>query len=349
MYYPIKFIPVYKNYIWGGRYFERFGRELPEGKLAESWELSCHKNGVSTAANGSFQGQLLTDIVKTDPLNILGKNFPAGCQEVPLLIKLIDANENLSVQVHPDDNYAAVFEGGIGKNEIWYIMDAHPGAKLVTGLKPGVTREAFLQSIQEGRIEECLQKVEVQSGDVIHIPCGQLHSIGAGIVVAEIQQTSDITYRIFDYNRVDGSGMRRPLHIDKALSVVDFNRAVCQTKIPGVEITLDDAGTKTVYLANSFFALEKYYLDGNTSETTDGSKFYVYLCLEGKGKVLSDEMDVDFTAGETFLIPASMGDYTLKGRFTALKTYVPDLRADIIGSMREAGCSNEQILTILSR
>ena len=348
MYYPIKFKPVYKDYIWGGRYFEKFERELPEGILAESWELSCHKNGVSIAANGELAGKTLPDIVKADPQNILGTKFPADCREVPLLIKLIDANDRLSVQVHPDDNYAAVYEGGLGKNEMWYILDARPGAKLVAGLKPGVTKEVFTQAIKENRIEECLLEVEVQPGDVINIPAGLVHAIGAGIVIAEIQQTSDTTYSVFDYNRVDSKGVGRPLHLDKALDVTNFEAGEREVKTKGVDVRVNENCHKTVFLANRFFACEKYEVTGELTEKSDGSKFYIYICLEGSGKIQAENMTVGFKAGETVFVPASMGEYRLDGRFTALKTYVPDFNRDIVGPMREAGCSDGEIFRVLA-
>lgn len=349
MYYPIKFKPVYKDYIWGGRYFEKFDRELPEGILAESWELSSHKNGVSVASNGELAGKTLPDIVKADPQNILGKKFPADCQEIPLLIKFIDANDKLSVQVHPDDNYAAVYEGGLGKNEMWYIMDAKPGAKLVAGLKPGVTREVFARAIKDNRIEECLLEVEVQPGDVINIPAGLLHAIGAGIVIAEIQQTSDTTYRVFDYNRVDSKGVGRPLHLDKALDVTDFSVEKREVKTKGVEIKLNESFTKTVFLANKFFACEKYDVNGGLIEATDGSKFFIFICLEGNGNIESENASVEFKAGETVFIPASMGEYKLEGSFISLKAYIPDFNKDIVEPMRKSGCSDEEIFYVLSR
>lgn len=349
MYYPVKFVPVYKDYIWGGRYFENFDRQLPEGILAESWELSCHKNGVSIAANGELAGKSLPDIINADPLNILGNRMPSDCQGLPLLIKFIDANDRLSVQVHPDDNYAAVYEGDLGKNEIWYIIDAKPGAKLIAGLKPGITKETFTQAVKDNRIEECLLEVGVQPGDVITIPAGQIHAIGAGIVLAEIQQCSDTTYRIYDYNRVDSNGMKRPLHLDKALDVINFHLIRNEAKISGVQLKINESCTKTVFMANRYFAFEKYDAKGSFIESTDGSTFYVFICLNGQGTIISESIQVDFKAGETILIPASMGEYRMEGTFTSLKTYIPDLRKDIVGPMRKAGCTDQEIFYVLSR
>jgi mannose-6-phosphate isomerase len=348
LYYPIIFKPVYKDYIWGGRYFEKFDRELPDGILAESWELSCHKNGVSIVSNGEHEFKTLPEIIKADPKNILGTKFPVNCEEIPLLIKLIDANDKLSVQVHPDDNYAAVYECGLGKNEMWYIMDVKPGAKLVAGLKEGVTKEKFAKAIEDNHIEECLLEVDVKPGDVINIPAGLVHAIGAGIVIAEIQQTSDITYRVFDYNRVDSEGVSRPLHIEKALEVINFEAGPRNVKCDGITIKVNDSCDKTVFLANKYFACERYEVNGSFDEKCDGSKFYVFICLEGAGKIEAGKITVSFQAGETALIPAAIGEYMMEGKFTALKTYIPDLDKDIVEPMRKAGCSDQEIFKVLN-
>ncbi len=347
MLYPMKFVPVYKDYIWGGRYFEKLGRQLPDGKVAESWEVSCHKNGVNIVANGELKGKTLLDVIAMDSKSILGTRFNSDCKEVPLLIKLIDANDRLSVQVHPDDSYAAVFEGGLGKNEMWYIVDAKPGAKLVAGLKPGVTKEAFELATKENRIEECLNEIEVKRGDVIFIPAGLIHSIGEGIVIVEIQQISDTTYRVFDYNRVYGNGVERPLQIDKALDVIDFKPSNRSEKYKGITVKHSCALTKTYMLANRYFSCERYDANGEFSEATDGSKFYIYIFLEGSGSIKSGEISLTFNAGETIFIPAALGEYTFDGCFTALKTYVPDLINDIVEKMRAAGCSDVDIFSVL--
>lgn len=348
MYYPIKLKPVYKDYIWGGRYFEKFDRELPDGIVAESWELSCHKNGVSTIANGEHAGKTLPEIIKSDSINILGKRFPVDCEEIPLLIKLIDANDRLSVQVHCEDNYAAVYEGGYGKNEMWYIMDVKPEAKLIAGLKPGVTRDEFYKAIKENRIEDCLQDIEVKPGDVINIPAGLVHAIGPGIVIAEIQQCSDTTYRVYDYNRVDNNGVTRPLHIKKALDVIKFDANQKNVKCEGVDIKVNESCNKTVFLANRYFACERYDCDGSFTECCDGSKFYVFIFIEGQGYIETENMTVDFKKGETVFLPAALNEYTMTGKFKALKTYVPDFIKDIVEPMRKAGCPDEEIYSVLN-
>ncbi len=348
MYYPFKFRPIYKDYIWGGRYFEKLGRKLPEGLVAESWEVSCHKNGLSVVANGEFAGRTLTELIESDPVNIVGLNFPSRCKEIPILIKLIDANDKLSVQVHPDDNYAAVFENSLGKNEMWYIIDTKPGAKLVVGLKKDVTREKFLRAVKENHLEECLLQVEVMPGDVINIPAGTIHSIGEGIVIAEIQQTSDITYRLFDYNRVDRNGVGRQLHLDKAIDVINFKNENRNIKCEGVKVKVNEACSKTVFVANRYFACERYELSGEVVEKCDGSKFYIYIFVEGNGVIKAEKANVKVNAGETVYLPAALGEYSVSGKLKALKAYIPDLISDIVNPMRNAGCANSQIYKLLT-
>ncbi|EPR12184.1 type I phosphomannose isomerase catalytic subunit [Ruminiclostridium papyrosolvens] len=348
MYYPIKFRPVYKDYIWGGRYFEKLGRELPEGVVAESWEVSCHKSGLSVVANEEFAGWTLTELIKSDPIGVVGTKFPSGCSEIPLLVKLIDANDKLSVQVHPDDNYAAVFENDFGKNEMWYVIAAKPSSKLVAGLKENITKEKFLRAVKENRIEDCLLQVEVMPGDVINIPAGTVHSIGDGIVIAEIQQTSDITYRLFDYNRVDINGVGRQLHLNKALDVINFEAGRRKVKCDGVKVEVNDNCSKTVFVANRYFACERYELDGEVIEKCDGSKFCIYIFLEGNGAIKTGEANVKVNAGETVFLPAASGEYTVSGKLKALKTYIPDLINDIVNPMKNAGCTNSEIYKVLN-
>ena len=293
-------------------------------------------------------GKSLPEIIRADSRNLLGTKFSTDCNDVPLLIKFIDAKDRLSVQVHPDDKYAAVFEGGLGKNEIFYIMDVKKGAKLVIGLKVGVTKEKFVKAIKDNHIDECLQEVEVEPGDVINIPAGLVHAIGAGIVIAEIQQTSDTTYRVFDYNRVDSKGVGRQLHLKKALDVINFETGKRNFKCEGVNVKVNKSCNKTVFLANNYFACERYEVNGSFSETCDGSKFYIFICLEGKGFIESRNMAVDLKAGETIFIPAALGKYKVVGQIKALKTYIPDFIKDIVKPMQRAGCTNEEIYKVLS-
>ena len=338
MLYPMKFIPVYKDYMWGGRNFEKFGRPVPDGKLAESWEVSCHKNGVSIVANGYLKGMTLPEAIASDPRGMLGTRFETEGNDLPLLIKFIDANDKLSIQVHPDDSYAAVYEGGAGKNEMWYILDAKPGAKLIAGLKPGTTIEEFKLAAKSHDIERYLNEIEVVPGDVISIPAGLVHSIGEGIVLIEIQQTSDITYRIYDYNRVDSSGNKRPLHLERALEVIDFSSKNNCQKCTGVTVQENESLKKTYIPVNRYFGCERYEAEGQFSEATDGSRFYIYIVIDGSGCIKSGEATVEFSTGDTIFVPATPSEHIFDGCFTALKAYIPDCENIFDNNIKAVDC-----------
>ena len=220
---PIFLQGVCKDYLWGGnRLREEFGKTSGADKIAESWELACHKDGSSILKNGPDAGKTLREYLDAHGTGFLGTNC-AGCTTVPVLIKLIDAKQDLSIQVHPDDDYAMRVEGEPGKTEMWYIVDAAPGAALYYGVKKAVSKEEFARRIQEQTLPEILNRVEVTAGELYFIPSGTLHAIGAGILLAEIQQNSNTTYRVYDYGRRGADGRLRPLHSEKALDVATLN------------------------------------------------------------------------------------------------------------------------------
>ncbi len=339
MFYPLKFKPVYKDYIWGGRNLEKLGKDLPDGIVAESWEISCHPDGTSVISNGSFEGTPLPEFIKQYGKQVVGTSLPEkDLIKFPLLVKLIDANDKLSVQVHPDDEYSQVNENGeLGKNEMWYIISAKQGAQLVFDVAPGVDREAFATAVQEGRLESCLKYIPVAAGDVINIPAGLMHAIGEGIVLAEIQQNSNTTYRVYDYDRMDKNGNTRPLHIEKALQVIDFASEGRKEKSTGLKIDLGDGSYKVHSIANHYFSVELYNVNGRVHEDADGSKFFIYVFTEGEGVIGCTGGETTVKAGESVLIPASMGRYTISGSFKALKSYVPDLELDVVSPLKNAG------------
>ncbi len=345
MLYPLKFNPVFKDYIWGGRNLEEFGKHLPSGRVAESWEISCHPNGESVVCNGEFAGVSLLDLVKKYGRKLIGTALPdKDVAKFPLLVKLIDANDKLSVQVHPDDDYAFSHENGeLGKNEMWHILSAKPGAKLIYGVRPGTTRESFEQAVKENRIEDCLNSVEVAPGDTFNIPAGLIHAIGEGIVLAEIQQNSDTTYRVFDYNRVDKDGQPRPLHIEKAQEVINFNSAERPEKAVGLAVKIDAHSLKKYLIVNQYFAVELLEIKGSVLENADDRKFYIYLVTEGEGIIKYEDGTIQIVRGESILIPASMGFYSLEGSFKALKAYVPDLEQDVFVPLKKAGFKEKEI------
>lgn len=324
MFYPLKLIPVYKDYLWGGRSLAKLGRTLPEGIVAESWEVSAHPDGVSIIANGAFAGLSLPELLAKFGQLIIGTKLPKEyIHQFPLLVKLIDANQQLSVQVHPDDQYARIHEGGCGKNEMWYIIAADPGAEIIYGLAPGTTRESLAEAIRENRIENCLKTVPVAVGDAFNIPAGMVHGLGAGIVLAEIQQSSNLTYRLYDYNRTDALGNKRPLHIEKALEVIDYNSAG-QTGRLEPEVAENRPGlVRKRLIANGFFEVDLYELDGGIHETTAGERFFCYTFIEGDGRFSYQGGTLRFKMAESILIPAALEDYTIEGKAKFLKASLP--------------------------
>jgi mannose-6-phosphate isomerase len=323
--YPLKFHPVYKDYLWGGRNLERLGKKLPDGIVAESWEVSAHPDGVSLITNGEYAGSTLPDYLRRFGRAAIGSALPeAYAQQFPLLIKLIDANQKLSVQVHPDDLYAQSHEGGYGKNEMWYIISAEPGSRIIYDVKPGVSRDSLAQAVRENRIADCLQTVPVSAGDAFNIPAGKVHGLGAGIVLAEIQQSSNLTYRLYDYDRTDAAGHKRPLHIDKGLDVIDFAAAGRDPKIKGQRFSLGQAGVKELLVANRYFGVELYDLDGELGETTAGERFFIYTFISGTGEIRYAGGVLPIEPAESVFIPAGLGDFIVAGQLKYLKSYVPN-------------------------
>ena len=328
MLYPLKFEPAYKSYLWGGRRLERLGKRLPEGKVAESWEISGHPDGLGHVGEGALSGWTIPELMREYGTALIGKDLPeASLATFPLLVKFIDATDRLSVQVHPDDAFAAVHEnGGLGKNEMWVVLDAEPGASLVYGLVPGTTQERFSEAAQSGQLESCLQVVPAKAGDVFDIPAGLVHAIGAGLVIAEIQQSSNTTYRVFDYNRTDAAGNRRPLHVEKALQVIDFQ--LNPSAGAAEEPVADDQGTlRTILVSNAYFVVERLVISRIFEGLADGSRFQLLICLQGEATLSWDGGTTRIAEGDSFLIPASLGRYKLKGSLTALRAWVPSEHA----------------------
>ena len=347
MFYPLKFYNIYKDYIWGGRNLQKIGKELPEtGNVAESWELSAHENGLSKIKNGEYEGLLFKDFIEKFGQQAIGRELDSKfIEKFPLLIKFIDANDRLSVQVHPNDEYAYINENGeLGKNEMWYIIHAEPGAKLVAGLASGVDKAAFEKSIKDGTLESCMNFMPVETGDFLNIPCGMVHAIGKGIIIAEVQQSSNTTYRVYDYNRIGADGKLRELHIDKALDVIDFSitQKSCH-KSQGIQVDLTSKSNKNVKIANKYFCIEMYDVNDTVEENADGSKFYVYMICSGSGRISYEGGCTDIKSGETIFIPASLGRYTLEGNFKAVKAFVPDIDKDVVEPLKKLGHSIDEI------
>ncbi|HEY8422614.1 MAG TPA: type I phosphomannose isomerase catalytic subunit [Thermoclostridium sp.] len=341
MLYPLKFQPVYKDYIWGGRNLTKLGKQIPDGKVAESWELACHNDGMSIVANGAYKGRTLQSMIEEFGEKLIG-DLAGKNTGFPLLIKLIDANDKLSVQVHPDDEFAGIHEGDNGKNEMWYILDAKPDARLIYGLKPGVTKTEFENAVRENKIGDCLNYINVKAGDFINIPAGLVHAIGDGIVLAEVQQNSNVTYRVYDYNRKGADGNYRPLHIEKAMQVIDFNASV---KYPylGLEYETSNNASLKVLVANRYFCVELYQITGILQQNTDYRQFHAYICIDGEGLINHDSESINIHKGETVLIPACIGKYSISGELKLLKTYVPNLDVDIYERLVKMGYTRRDI------
>ncbi len=318
------FEPVLKDYIWGGRGLEKLGRTLPEGPIAESWEIAGHEAGTTVVSNGRYRGKPLTEVQAELGLNLIGSNC-AWAQErskFPLLIKILDASRQLSVQVHPNDDYAQAHEGNeLGKSEMWVILDAKPGAKVQLGVKKGTTSAKFRQGIETGNLESYLHYIQVTPGDHICVPAGTLHAIMDGILIAEIQQNSNTTYRVYDWNRLGSDGRPRPLHIDKALDVINFEQV--EPELQPAKILGDENGIRRSLLCqNDYFVTERIKLERGAafSGNCDGSSLEIWGVLAGDVEV----NEVSLTAVQFVLLPAALGHFTVlaKGPATLLRTYV---------------------------
>ncbi|MGB0386337.1 MAG: type I phosphomannose isomerase catalytic subunit [Ardenticatenaceae bacterium] len=323
--YPLTFTPVLKDYIWGGRNLERsFGRELPSGMIAESWEIAAHKDGTAVVDNGAYAGQLLTEVHAELGLDLIG-HHSAWAQErgkFPLLIKLLDANRQLSVQVHPNDGYALEHEGNeLGKTEMWVVLQAQPDAAVILGVQAGTTPQKFQQAIADGELERYMHRIPVEAGDVICVPSGSLHAILEGLVIAEIQQNSNTTYRVYDWNRLR-DGKPRPLHVDKAMDVINFDQVeptLCQP-----QLVSDVAGVRRYRLChNKYFVTERVEMERGAifEGTCNGSTLEIWGAIAGSAEVNQVALEaVRFT-----LLPAALGDFTVTAtsdQVTLLRTYV---------------------------
>lgn len=344
MWYPIKFEPIYKNYLWGGRNLAAMGRILPDGKVAESWEISGYPQSASMIANGCYRGMLFLDYLAAFGDKALGQ----GLSEFPLLVKIIDANDALSVQVHPDDALAGQLEPGEqGKTEMWYVLDAKPGAQLIYGLQPGLSKDDFAQAIQAGDMDRCLRRLEVSAGDVVFVPAGTVHAIGEGVVVVEVQQSSNVTYRLYDYDRTDAEGNKRTLHLEKGLQAIAYPQPV-QGKTQGLEVAAGTLCRKRYLVADSHFTVELYTVTGSIEEDCREG-FHVYTVLEGRGEVqFGNRESMSINKLESFFVPAALGEYTLCGDFKAIKAYLPNRQKAVMKPLLSAGFSWEEIISNVS-
>ncbi len=313
---PFLLEPFSKDYLWGGdRLKQEFGKKTEVSPLAESWECSTHKDGESIARSGEFQGKTLKQIIAENP-QFLGTNVKTK-QDIPILIKLIDANQPLSIQVHPDNEYANKHENGsFGKTELWYVLDALPGSSLYFGLHTKTDQETILNSIKQGNIMNFLESYQVKKDDVFFVKPGTIHALGGGLVVAEIQQSSNITYRLYDYDRQDKAGNKRELHLEKGLAV--SNLGANETLRQPVRLLKYKKGFASELLCRSeYFKVERILLYCGSKDSvvfsTDNTSFEVFLVVEGKTKVSFLDKTLDMEKGDTLFVPANSQDIAMSG------------------------------------
>lgn len=305
--------PVYKDYIWGGaKLKEYFGKETTTDITAESWEISTNADGISKIKNqGSTLKELFDNKEKRE--EIFGTKTK-DMEKFPLLIKFIDANSNLSVQVHPDDQYAKEYEADTGKTEMWYIIDCLPNSQIICGMKEGVQQEDVEDIIRNNKIKENLNYVNIKKGDSIYIPSGTIHAILGGALICEIQQNSNLTYRVYDWDRVGNDGKPRTLHIDKAIDVINVNAN------PKVE---HEKQEECYRVCNSeFFKVDKINVQQEYEDRTNKESFYAINVVDGMGTIEYKNNKYNLKRGDSIIIPAALGEYKIKGKMELLKSYV---------------------------
>lgn len=321
MLYPLLLLPIFKERIWGGRGLEPFfGAELPAGPIGEAWVLGEHPQGTNVVANGPLAGQDLALLRRQFGPALLG---PRGTRQstgdrCPLLIKLLDARDDLSVQVHPADGDPGLPPGEPGKTEMWYVLAAEPDAAIVYGLQEGVDAAAFAAAVRSGETERCLGRVKVQPGDVFFMPAGTIHALGAGVLVAEVQQSSDTVYRVYDYNRPGLDGKPRELHVERALAVTSFAPPPAAGRPrPG------PANEWQSLVESPFFVVEKGRCRGDWATARETAAFEALLVLEGCGAIAWAGGQAELAPGQAVLVPACLPEYRLTGEFTVLRSRLP--------------------------
>lgn len=313
--------PTLKETIWGGRaLIDDFEFETQGDNAAEAWLLSCHNDGPSFVLNGKYEGKTLIEAVNAMGKACLGTHCE-NIEDFPVLIKIIDARDKLSVQVHPNDEYAREFEHENGKTEAWYVLKCDKGASLIYGVNHDMTKEEFAEAINNGTLLEDVNTVEVNVGDVVFIPSGMLHAIGAGILLAEVQQSSNSTYRVFDYNRKDKNGNTRELHVKKAVDVVNLHAQKADFK-PCGETQVSKNAKKTCLAECEYFKMFALDVNGTFEDCADETSFVSLLVLDGNGKIVSDDTSIDIHKGSSIFIPASYGKYSVVGELQILETRV---------------------------
>ncbi len=321
MLYPLKFKPRLKPRIWGGGKLGELGKQVPAGQaIGESWELSGVQDDLSVITNGFLKDNDLQEIIEVYMDEIVGEaNYEKYGIEFPILVKFIDAHDVLSIQVHPDDELAKERHHSYGKTEMWYVIAAEPGASLYVGFNRQVSREEYLRAVSQGTLPSLLRKVEVKPGDAYFIPAGTIHAIGKGLLIAEIQETSDITYRVDDWGRVDANGNPRELHTDLAVDAIDFSAP------QDYDITRKPAAGQSVRLKEcAHFTTNIAQVEGELIRDYSAlDSFVIYICLAGEAEMTWGTGEKEILAkGDTVLIPAALNEIRLEGKATFLEVWL---------------------------
>ncbi|MFW5760655.1 MAG: type I phosphomannose isomerase catalytic subunit [Cyclobacteriaceae bacterium] len=322
--YPLKFRTIFKDKIWGGQKIKQVLNKdfSPLPNCGETWEISGVPGNVSVVNNGVLAGKSLNELISTYKEKLLGKQvFEKYGEQFPLLVKLIDANDDLSIQVHPNDELAQKRHNSFGKTEMWYILQADEGASLITGFNQPVDQEKYVRYFEAGKLTEILNREPVQAEDLFFIPAGRVHTIGKGILLAEIQQTSDVTYRIYDFDRVDDKGQKRDLHVEEALDAIDYNfYNQYKTDYP------KKLNSPVEMVSCPYFTTNRLHFSHSTSRNySDIDSFIIYVCYEGRVEIGRKEWGVELKAGEVALLPAAVKEVSLETDtgFKLLESYVP--------------------------
>lgn len=313
--YPLQFQPILKDRIWGGTKLRTFlNKPITSEITGESWEISTVENNVSLVSNGVYEGKSLNDLINEFPEQLLGtKVYNQFGYQFPLLFKYLDAREDLSIQVHPNDKLAAKRHNSFGKTEMWYVMQADTEANLIVGFREKSSPKEYLKRLENNSIIDILDVKKVKQGDVFFLETGTVHAIGAGTVIAEIQQTSDITYRIYDFDRVDANGNTRELHVDLALDAINYDIVKAQKEYSKVE----NVSNEIVHCP--YFTTNLIPLNGIMSISKSEDSFLVFMCVDGSFELVYENEKYQYKIGDTILIPAKMINFKISGKSELLE------------------------------
>ena len=316
--YPLQFKPILKERIWGGEKLKTvLNKPIISDRTGESWEISTIDRDVSIVSNGTLAGKSLLDLIDSSPEEILGTEvYKRFGKQFPLLFKYLDAREDLSIQVHPNDELAKKRHSSFGKTEMWYIMQADENARIIVGFKEKSNANEYLENLKNKTLLSILDDIKVKAGDVFFLETGTVHAIGAGLVVAEIQQTSDITYRLYDFDRIDAAGNQRELHIGLALDAINYNNVDTHKKY-NTELNQSNTVVDCPYFTTNFIPLE-----GKISIHKTGNSFTVFMCVEGSFEMEFGDIKFQYTKGDTILIPAALKTFILNGKASVLEIYI---------------------------